>query len=105
MKKKLNTRTNKYLSFQRFILDSVKDASRMFVNDDTNMEGGWLFNVYQKGNPLPMVVKIDYDMYTNHKGEWSSDLTLSDYETRLYNGWIGHEVVLRPIGEMLLKDI
>ena len=104
MPKTINTRTNKYLAFRLFLLNSIEDASNVYI-ENCDIKDGVMFTVYSRNRLTPTLVKINYDMYKKHKGDWSKDLVVSEYSLPLGGNWYYHEVVPKPIGELLLENI
>ena len=104
MPKTINTRTKKYFAFRQFLLDSIEDASNVYL-ENCDIKDGVMFSVYSRNRLTPTLVKIKYDMYKEHKGAWSKTLVVSEYSLPLGGHWYYHEVTFKPIGEMLLTTI
>lgn len=105
MKKVLNTNTKKFLKLRQFLLESVEESFGVFLKYNPYVEDGWLFSVYTRKKASAVTIKVSYDTYIKHKGDWFRDMTLSEEGRALGGGWYGQEVVLKPIGEMVLLEI
>lgn len=103
--KRINTKTNKYFAFRQFLFDSIEDACSVYIVD-LNIKDGVMFTVYSRNSLTPTLVTIKYDLYKEHKGDWSKDLVVSEYSLPFGgNNLYYHEVVLKPVGELLLENI
>lgn len=105
MKKVLNTNTKKFLKLRKFLLESVEESFGVFLKNNPYVEDGWLFSVYTRKKASAVTIKVSYDVYMKHKGDWFKDMTLSEEGRALGGGWYGQEVVLKSIGEMVLLEI
>ena len=101
--KGLNTNTKKCEALKQFIKKNVKDATSVSHFGTCTCKDGYLFEVYRK-NTYNTFVKISYEIYNKHKGDWD-DMFLEDTVKHIGYGWYGHEIVHKPIGETLLANI
>ena len=105
MRKVLNTKTKKFLQFRQFLLESIEGSFGVYLKSNPYVEDGCLFSLYTRNKASAITIKVSYDTYNNHKGDWFCDMTLSEEGRALGAGWYGQEVVLKPIGELLLMTI
>ena len=105
MTKVLNTRTKKFLKLRQFIIENIEGAFEVYLKNNTYVEDGWLFSVYSRKRLFAVTIKVSYDTYIKHDGDWFRDMTLSEEGRALGAGWYGQEVVEKPIGEFLLANI
>lgn len=105
MVKALNTRSKKFLNLRQFILKNIKDSYEVYIKSRTCIESGWLFSVYTHRSGVPIILKITYNNYHQHKGDWNMDMTISSKSTHLGNGFYGHEIIPCAISEALLNNI
>lgn len=104
MSKKINTRTNKYFAFRQFLFDSIEDACSVYI-ENWNIKDGVMFTVFSRNSLTPTLVKIKYDLYKEHKGDWSKDMVVSEYSLPFGGNRYYHEVTYKPVGELLLENI
>lgn len=100
----LNTKTKKFRKLRQFILENIEGAFEVYLRNNP-IEDGWLFSVYSRKRLFSVTVKVSYDTYIKHNDDWFRDMTLSEEGSALGGGWYGQEVVLKPIGEILLLEI
>lgn len=105
MIKVLNTKTKKFLQLRQFLLEKIEGSFGVYLKNNPYVEDGWLFSVYTRKKASAVTIKVSYDTYIKHKGDWFRDMTLSEEGRALGGGWYGQELVLKPIGEILLLEI
>ena len=99
----LNTNTKKCEALKQFIKNNVKGATKVSPFGTRTCKDGYLFEVYRK-NTYNTFVKISYENYNKHKGDWD-DMLLEDNVKHLGDGWYGSEIIQKSIGETLLANI
>ena len=104
MVKRINTRTKKYFAFRQFLFDSIEGACSVYI-ENWNLTDGVMFGVFSKNSLTPTLVKINFDLYKRHTGDWSKDLVVSEYTLPFSSRRSYHEVTFKPIGELLLDNV
>jgi len=105
MIKVLNTKTKKFLQLRQFLLEKIEGSFGVYLKNNPYVEDGWLFSVYTRKKASAVTIKVSYDTYIKHKGDWFKDMTLSEEGRALGGGFYGHEVIPCDIGVALLDNI
>lgn len=105
MNKVLNTTTKKFLAFKQFVLNRIDNSCGIYMKSKVRIEDGWLFKIDIRGSSSPVFVKLGFNTYQQHKGDWNMNAIISSNSTHLGNGFYGHEIIPCDIGVALLENI